>query len=106
MVYKNYRDESRKTYGNDGEEGRGVTLEQLNAGSLQRIADAAETMAKGYARLEQDAAAWRERARVAESMVELERRRITALKGHITRLRYKLSVERLWRAKNDGKAKG
>ena len=91
MVYKNYRDESRKTYGNDGEEGRGVTLDQLNAGSLQRIADAAETMAKGYARLEQDAAAWRARAQAAESMVALERRRITALKGHITRLRYKLA---------------
>lgn len=106
MGFKNYRDESRRNYGRELPDRDGVSLEQLNAGSLQRIADAAETMAKGYARLEQDAAAWRARAQAAESMVALERRRITALKGHITRLRYKLSVERLWRAKNDGKAKG
>ena len=50
--YKSYRDESRKTYGNTVTDG--VSLQGLNAGSLQRIADGVEKMAQRWDELQRD----------------------------------------------------
>ncbi len=87
MVYKNFRAESRKIYGHEKSEDVGLTLEQLNAGSLQRIADSLESMARGYTDLERNARAWKERAESLERSLAVERRRSSALRGHLTRLR-------------------
>lgn len=53
-VRKNYREESRKNYGTDTEDGVGITMDQLNAGSLMRIADATELMARNFLELQAD----------------------------------------------------
>ncbi len=45
--FKSYRDESKTNYGHSS--GGNANREQINAGSLQRIADATETMAEGFA---------------------------------------------------------
>lgn len=67
------------------------TLEQINAGSLQRIADATELMAKRHTDLisERD---WLSGAyRRASDRADHADRRIASLKGQITKLRKKLA---------------
>lgn len=41
-TWKDYREESKKAYGCNQDLGKGVSVDQLNAGSLMRIADALE----------------------------------------------------------------
>lgn len=41
-VWKDYREESKKLYGANREQGEGISNDQLQAGSLMRIADAME----------------------------------------------------------------
>jgi predicted DNA-binding ArsR family transcriptional regulator len=52
---KNFRDLSR-----DGWIGKG-TMENINAGSLQRIADATETIAKSYDQMRENRDYWKKR---------------------------------------------
>lgn len=63
------------------------TIEEINAGSLQRIADASEKMATNYTQLQNDLALYKkwyfERG---ERLQKLERR-ISALRGVITKLK-------------------
>lgn len=63
------------------------TVEQINAGSLQRIADATEVVAKGYIALRDRAdfyeRRWREEKDSNENLV----RRINSLRGVITRMK-------------------
>ena len=79
----NQRDASRKNWSS------GDTLEEINAGSLQRIADATETMAQNYTSLQNDRdwykKAWKEACDQRDNLW----RRISALKGVITRMKKK-----------------
>ena len=86
-VRKNYREESRKNYGNDFEEREGVSVEQLNAGSLMRIADATEMMAKDRVRMENDLEYYKRRLKEKEVDVKHLARSNAALRGHIGRLK-------------------
>lgn len=74
------------------------TLNDINAGSLQRIADATEKMAKNYVVLQNDLDNykkwWEDRGRALDRL----NRRISALKGQITKLRNKLAKNRSRRA--------
>ncbi len=67
----------------------GATIEQINAGSLQRIADATEKMAASYDALRED----RDRYQrfYKDGVLAIERRdlQISALKGVITKMRKK-----------------
>lgn len=79
-----FRDDSKKSYLSDG------SLEHINAGSLQRIADATEKMAQRHTELisERDSARrqaehWRDRGAAKD-------RQIAALRGQITKLRKRL----------------
>jgi hypothetical protein len=85
-----YRSESRKDYGrarNSLESG--VTFEEVNAGSLMRIADATELMARNHAELlaERD----RYQRWYNEEVVRREQRdrTIRGLRGVITRMKRK-----------------
>jgi len=65
----------------------GDTREDINSGSLQRIADATELMASNYQKLLTDAQSSKE---AYHKSIERERkleRRIAALKGVITRIK-------------------
>lgn len=66
------------------------TLEEVNAGSLQRIADATEKMASNYTQL-QNNLDWEKKANkgLLETCERL-RRRNQALRGVITKLKKKL----------------
>ena len=65
------------------------TLEYINAGSLQRIADAAEKMALSYNQLLADAERYQRWWKEEQRRREHAERRAVALAGHITRLRKK-----------------
>ncbi len=83
MTFKSYRDESRINYGKTQDSS--LSIEQLNCGSLMRIADATEKMCADREKLERDYKymrnnrdEWRQRAEAAE-------RSNAALRGVITK---------------------
>jgi hypothetical protein len=62
------------------------SLENINAGSLQRIADATEKMASSYVDLEADRNRYREWYQKRKAEAESLTRQNSALRGVITRL--------------------
>ena len=88
-MFKDYRKESRKNYGRETPEFEGVNLEQLNAGSLMRIADATEAMSKNYTQLQSRCDMYERWWNEACDENKQLRRRINAMKGVITKLRAK-----------------
>lgn len=63
------------------------STEHINAGSLQRIADACELMASNYLRLQNDLDLNRRWHREEQSLRRKRDRQIAALRGVITRLK-------------------
>jgi hypothetical protein len=63
------------------------TIESVNAGSLQRIADATELMAKSYLELQAEAARYKEWYRIRGQEIQQLELRVAALKGVITKLK-------------------
>ncbi|OFE11423.1 hypothetical protein PHACT_12770 [Pseudohongiella acticola] len=91
MTFKSYRDESRKNYGATVNSDAGITRDQLDAGSLMRIADACEKMCLDREKLERDYKYMRsERDRYREHFYRSERR-LSATKGVVTKLKRKLA---------------
>lgn len=87
-----YRDESKTKYGLPREvlsngNTASATHEEVNVGSLQRIADACELMATNYIQLQRNEKYWKERAEENEACAKKAQRRIVALKGVITKLK-------------------
>ncbi len=64
-------------------------IEDINAGSLQRIADAAEAMAKNYLRLQEDLDYLKGRVQVLRKRAERAERSNAALRGVITKMKNK-----------------
>jgi hypothetical protein len=80
----NQREASKKDWAANG-----ISMEEINSGSLQRIADATEKMAASYDSLRTDRDYWKaacERAREREAMKDF---RIRSLRGVITRMKRK-----------------
>lgn len=65
------------------------TVESINAGSLQRIADATEAMAKGHVELANERDRLKGWAENRQQRIERLERQNAALRGVITRLRRK-----------------
>lgn len=65
------------------------SIEEINCGSLQRIADACDVMARNYRQMQSDLDYWKKR--VAERDRELAKLRLShsALKGVVARLKNK-----------------
>lgn len=87
MPFKNYRVESRDTWGAYQE--AALSREQLQLGAQLRIADAVEKMAQGYQSLIDERERykrWYEEERVRNQKL---RRQVSALRGHNTRLKKK-----------------
>jgi hypothetical protein len=85
--FKSYRSHSKDNYGNLNKDA--ATLEQINTGSLQRIADATEAMAQNFVKLQNDYEYMRKSRDNYREDYRTAQRQITALKGHITRLKKK-----------------
>ena len=82
----NYREASRTNWKPDG----GVFgIDCVNAGSLQRIADATEAMAQNHALLVQERDYFKARCNESYQKRSQLERRIRALKGVITKLKAK-----------------
>lgn len=76
-----FRDSSRENWNTQR------TVEHINAGSLQRIADACELMAKNYAALIDERNCWKRwHDEEQERRIALERKN-AALRGVITKLK-------------------
>ncbi|GAA4349967.1 hypothetical protein GCM10023185_07150 [Hymenobacter saemangeumensis] len=88
----NYKDESRKDW-QPNPAGRQVTNDEIMLGCLQRLADAAErqaTVAEQHLKL---ATATNTRTHQLEALVKENDRKITSLKGSISKLRKELKGE-------------
>lgn len=70
------------------------TNEDINSGSLQRIADAVEKMAGNYTQLQNDRDYYRTLAADKSKAIEKLSRKISALKGVITKLKKQLEEAR------------
>lgn len=64
--------------------------EEINAGSLQRIADATEAMARGYLELIAERNYWKTRCERAEASLRSSARTASALRGVITKLKSRI----------------
>ena len=91
LVKRSWREASKGNYSPG--EGRKFTAENINSGSLQRMADSLETIAKDKTRLEQDARYWKDSSKRKDEEIKLLnnkirgfKSRITTLMGRITRL--------------------
>ena len=75
------------------EAGTNTSLEFINAGSIQRIADATEKMAANYIALENDRNYYKRQYEVRKAECERMARRIFALRGVITKQKKKLAAK-------------
>lgn len=64
-----------------------LTLEQINTGCLQRIADSTELMARNYNAILQDLGTYKRWYKEQLDEIETLNRRISSLKGVITKLK-------------------
>lgn len=82
---KPYREESRANYYGTGN--GSANIEQINCGSLQRIADATELMAKNHIRLQEDLNWYKKRYQNQVRENDRLRKQVAAYKGHVNRLK-------------------
>ena len=76
----NFRDNSKASWAGSG------CVEHINAGSLQRIADACELMATDYRRLQQNVTYYEGRCKELTQQIEKMRRTELGLRGQIGKL--------------------
>lgn len=83
----NQREASKKDW-SCGERAR---IEEINSGSLQRIADATEAMAADYVWLRQQREYWEATAEARLERARALERRLSATRGVVTKLRKKIA---------------
>lgn len=71
----------------------GSTIENINAGSLQRIADATEAMAKNYVSMQNDLDYYKRMYRTHTDEIARLNRSRAALQAWITRLKNQLKAQ-------------
>lgn len=79
-----YRAKSKLYYGS---EETTMTIDKIQLGCLQRIADATEAMAKNHIELQREYNWMKQRKESLESANNRMARSISSLRGHITRLK-------------------
>ena len=94
MTRKTWKTESRLDYGNDVHEDSGLTIEAINAGSLQRIADATEKMAVRHTDLMRERDSFKASRDYWEKQYEDAVRSNRSLRGQITKLKNALAAAR------------
>ena len=89
MAFQNYRKASKSQFGREVDSITKLDLDEINTGSLMRIADAAEMMAQNYVTLQNNYEYMRKSRDEHIQEVERMSRRISALQGVITKLKRK-----------------
>lgn len=82
--FRGYRERSRTNWGSSEE---ALTLEQINAGALMRIADASEAMAKNHVALMREREMYERMYRERQATCQRLSRQVSALRGVITKLK-------------------
>jgi len=90
MSHRNYREQSRDVQWGTTNDGAGLSIEQINCGSLLRIADASEKMAQRYTELIDKASRLEKANNSLYAQNRQQERSMSALKGQITKLKRKL----------------
>jgi len=86
MPFKNYREQSRDVqWGSEGN----PNLDQINCGSMLRIADAAEKMAASYDQMRKDRDYWKGRTENLKRDIKILAHSNAGLRGYIKRLKGK-----------------
>lgn len=83
---KNLKELSKNEFGPTGVS---PTIDQINCGSLQRIADATEKMATGYIQMERDLKWYKQKFEEVSKTRNALERKISSMKGVITKLKNK-----------------
>ncbi|KDC22999.1 hypothetical protein AZ20_4231 [Bordetella bronchiseptica E014] len=83
-------EQSRKRWVTQGD---AASLEQINAGSLQRIADATEKMAQRHTELMRERDGYKDLYERSAASVDQLRHSNRSLRGHITKLRQRLAAQ-------------
>lgn len=86
MTFKSYREYSKTNWGIDTAD-ENITIAQINCGSLQRIADAAEKIALRYTELIDKAERLQKSVDYWRLQCDKRDRILSARKGQITKLR-------------------
>jgi len=89
MPFITFKDESRKNYGCTTQEGNGVGVDKLVAGSLMRIAEATEAMAKSHIQLIEERDRYERWYKQQAAEVYRLSNSNRALRGHMKRLKAK-----------------
>lgn len=88
MAHRSYKDASKNVnWGRD--ENESLSIEQINCGSIQRIADACELMAKDRAAMERNNKSLRESKEADARYIRTLERRVAALRGCLKRAKKK-----------------
>ncbi len=88
MTHRSYKEESRKDWGLADPSGA-MTVERIQLGAVLRIADATEKMAQRHTELIAQRDHYKERAESSDRYASMLERRVSALKGQITKLKKK-----------------
>jgi len=83
----NLRETSKKQFDSND------TVEHINAGSLQRIADATQKMAANYIELQEELERYKRRYQQKCDILKVYERQISAYKGQITKLKRRYATE-------------
>lgn len=89
-IFKDYKKESRKKWGND--QITPLDKEQITLGAILRIADATEALAENHNSLIRDNNYLTDRVKELRDAKYAIQRSNIALKGHITRLRKRIKL--------------
>lgn len=82
---ESYREISKRVFGREKKDS--AAIDEINCGSLQRIADAAESMARNYLQLQADVTLYKRWYEESQKQIAGRDRTISALRGQITKLK-------------------
>lgn len=91
MSDSNYREQSKRHWRRG--DGQNPTLEQLQFGAIQRIADATELMAKRHSELVAEAERHKNNSDYWERRHDHMARRLIAARGQITKLKKQIAAK-------------
>ena len=96
MAFKNYREESRKQWGQDQE--TSLNIEQITIGALLRIADATEAMAKNHVKLQEDYDRMKQSRDYNREKVQQLENSLRTMKGVVTKLKKRIPKSCEWQS--------
>jgi len=88
---ESYREVSKRVFGREKKDS--ATFDEINCGSLQRIADATEAMARNFLQLQADMDFYKRQYGIAQEKIAKRDRTISALRGQITKLKAKRQAD-------------